>query len=361
MEITDASQSYQLPSNNQGYGWANLIKPANGFKAGNYYVQIDFMGNKKRRIDFEVKKASSNQNSGFVISPPGGGGKDLNPSGNTSSNFALEWNGFTQGEELKPGSKTELKATTNKFYPNSPQIISVFKWEGNGAGHTVTSKWIYRGNGSDMVEISELDFQVPAGNGGSSNFMLTIPDAGWPLGQYWIEYHVDGQFVKEIRCDVIQGSSSASQSSNSTNWGSATGGSSSSSATSSSAKKIVLISGGSQSCYSFKSGKVHGNHSDCDLMLEPWCTEDPGVCGNWVLTGKSSLSQVINAPAGGYISDVAGFTDCQLIPLNNVAVFKLNDGTYAKVLIQKTDFSNNQSQNPPCQHKTTLLIEYPAF
>lgn len=359
-EISDASKFYQLPQNNQGYGWANIKKPTNGFKAGNYYVQIDFEGQKQKRIDFEVTKAASNQNSGFVISPPGGSGKDLNPSENNTSKFTLDWDGFVLGEELKTGSKTEILNPSKKFYPNTPQVISVFRWKGNGSGHTVTVKWKYwpKGANENML-IAETDYQVPAGNGGASNFSLSKPDAGWPLGQYWVDYSIDGQFFHEIRFDVIQGSSSANSSSG--GWGSASGGTSTSTTSSNSAKKVVLVSGGSQSCYSFKSDKVHANHNEADLILEPWCTNDPGVCGNWVLTGKSSLSQVTSPPSGGYISDVAGFTDCQIIPLNNVAVFKLKDGTYAKILIQKTDFSNNQSQNPPCQHKATILVEYPAF
>jgi len=230
-EITKASKFYKLPQNNQGYGWASIQKPANGFKSGSYYVQIDFEGKKQRSIDFEISKPASNQNSGFVITPPGGSGKDLKPN-------------------------------------------------------------------------------AEASNG----------------------------------------------------WGNASGGSSQSSASSSSeAEKIVLISGGLKSCYSFKTGKIHNNHQEADMILEPWCTEQPGVCGNWVLTGKSSLSQVSSPPASGYISDEAGFTDCQILPLNNVAVFKLKDGSYAKVIIQNTNFSNSQSQNPPCQHKATILVEYPAF
>lgn len=355
-EISGASQAYQLPNNSMGYGWANLQKPAGGFRSGKYYVQIDFEGKKQKRIDFQINKAASNQNSGFVISPSGSNTRDLNPGGNSSSDFALNWNGFVLGEELKPGSKTEIRNPTREFYPDSPQVISVFSWKGNGSGHTVTVKWKYWSQGaSESVLIAETDYQVPAGNGGTSNFSLSRPDAGWPLGQYWVDYSVDGQFFHEIRFDVVQGSSSANSTSG--RWEAATGGSSSPG----NAKKVVLISGGSQSCYSFKSAKVHADHTNADLILEPWCTEEPGVCGNWVLTGKSSLSQVTSAPTGGYISDMAGFTDCQLIPINNVAVFKLKDGTYAKVLIQKTDFDNNQSQNPPCQHQATLLIEYPAF
>ena len=96
-------------------------------------------------------------------------------------------------------------------------------------------------------------------------------------------------------------------------------------------------------------------------MVEPWCTQDAGVCGNWVLTNQSNMSAVTSAPSSGYISDGTGYMDCQILPTNNVAVVKLKDGSYAKIMIQKTNFSNSQSQNPPCKHVTTILVEYPAF
>jgi hypothetical protein len=358
-EMTTASKSYTLPDNNQGYGWASLTKPAAGFEPGKYFVQIDFEGTPQRRIDFEVQKPASSQSSGFVIAPPGGNGKALNPPANTSSDFNLDWNGFALGESLKTGSKTELINPTNKFNPNSPQVIAVYKWKGNGSGHKVGVSWKYYPPGSkESMLIAESDFQVPVGNGGASNFSLSRPDAGWPVGQYWVEFSKDGQFFHEMRFDVVEGSSSSSN----TGWGKASGAATqSTSSSSSNVKTIVLTSGGSKSCYSFKNGKIHGDHNNADIMVEPWCTADAGVCGNWVLTNQTNMSAVSSPPTSGYISDGKGYTDCQILPANNVAVVKLSDGSYAKMMIQKTNFSNSQSQNPPCQHITTILVEYPAF
>ena len=380
-EMSSASQTYTLPNQPQGYGWASLKKPASGFVAGSYYVQIDFLGKKQRRIDFKINKSTSNQNSGFVISPPGGNskgnnnsssnGKGLTPSNSgsssgssaNSSKFTLDFNAFKLGEQLESGSKTEIISPTKKFYPNTPQVISVFKWKGNGSGHTVSVRWLYYppGETKNML-IAETDYQVPAQNGGGSNFSLSKPNSGWPLGQYWVEYSIDGGFFEEIRFDVIEGSSSGSSSS--TSWGTATGGASTSTSSSSSGGKvqtIVLTSDGRQNCYSFKSGKINGDHNNADIIIEPWCTQDAGVCGNWALTNQSSMSAVTSAPSSGYISDGKGFIDCQTIPANNVAVVKLKDGSYAKMMIQKTIYTNSQSQNPPCKHVTTILVEYPAF
>lgn len=376
-EISDASKSYTLPADAQGYGYANIIKPSGGFKAGKYYVQIDFQGQKQRRIDFEVKKAASNAGTGFVITPPGGkgnssnsgngSGKNLNPNHpNSSSNFNLNHQSFKLGEELQPGSKSNLKSPSTKFYKNTPQVISVFEWNGNGNGHQIKVNWHYYAPGSsDKMTIVSSVFDFPNQEGGASNFSLSKPDAGWPEGQYWVEYYMDGQFENEFRFDVIPGSSSAASSSNSA-WGTAAAGSSSSqnpgsSSTNSTAKKIVLISAGSQSCYSFKTGKIHGDHQNADIMVEPWCTQDVGVCGNWLVTNHTNMAAVTSAPASGYLSDGKSFTDCDVMAMNKVVIVKLKDGTYAKMMILKTDFTKSDSQNPPCQHKATILVQYPAF
>lgn len=376
-EVQGASKSYTLPADAQGYGYANMIKPSGGFKAGKYYVQIDFQGQKQRRIDFEVKKAASSAGAGFVIAPPvnkgnssssGNSGKHLNPndaSSNSSSHFRLHRQSFKLGEELQAGSKYHLKSSSTKFYKNTAQVISVFKWDGNGNGHQLKVNWHYYAPGSsDKMTIVSSTFDFPNQEGGESNFSLSKPDAGWPEGQYWVEYYMDGQYENEFRFDVIPGSSSASTSG--TSWGTATGASSAGqnsggSNSGSSAKKIVLTSSGSKSCYSFKTGKIHGDHQNADIMVEPWCTEDVGVCGNWLVTNQTNMAAVTSAPVSGYLSDGKSFTDCDVMDMNKVVIVKLKDGTYAKMMILKTDFTKSNSQNPPCQHKATLLVQYPAF
>lgn len=381
--ISEATKSYALPADAQGYGFANIIKPAGGFKAGSYYVQIDFQGQKQRRMDFEVKKVASTAGTALVIAPPRANansskagnkgdnhsGKNLNPgasSNGSSSNFKLDYQSFKLGEELQAGSKSNLKSTSRKFYKNSPQVISVFRWFGNGIGHQIKVNWHYYAPGSsEKISIVSSTFDFPNQEGGESNFSLSKPDAGWPEGQYWVEYYMDGQYQNEFRFDVVAGSSSAGSSTTS-DWGTASGGSSASqnSASSSSAsgsEKIILISGGSQSCYSFKEGEIHGDHQNADIMVEPWCTEDVGVCGNWFVTNHTSMDAVISAPASGYLGDGKSFVDCDVMPTNKVVIVKLKDGTYAKMMILKTEFTKSQSLNPPCQHKTTIVLEYPAF
>jgi hypothetical protein len=376
-EISAARKTYTLPNAKQGYGYADIIKPAGGFKAGSYYVQINFENKKQKRINFTVKKAkaASNQSSGFVITPPASGnsgGKGLKPQSNSQSNntssFMIDINHVKLGSALKPGSKTELKNSSNKFYKNTSEVIIVFNWTGNGNGKQLKVNWSYYKPGtSNKMDILSDTYQFPNKNGGGSNFVLTKPNNGWPLGQYWVEFYLDGQFQYEWRFDVIEGSASGNsgaQSSTKTNWGKASGGSAaanshSNSSASGSVKKIVLISDGQHGFYSFKSGKIHNVWDDADIKTEPWCTEDAGVCGNWLATNETDMDAVISPPSSGYISDVAGYEDCQLMPKNKVVVVKLKDGTYAKIKIINVVLKKIQNSQYPCQQTTTMLVQYP--
>ncbi|NOR88607.1 MAG: hypothetical protein GQ527_13470, partial [Bacteroidales bacterium] len=111
--------------------------------------------------------------------------------------------------------------------------------------------------------------------------------------------------------------------------------------------------------YSFKSGKAHHDHENADLMIEPWCTEEAGVCGNWLATNESNMDAVTSPPTSGYISDLAGYTDCQLMPTNRVVIVKLADGSFAKIMIVNLEFSKIQNSDKPCQHKATIKVQYP--
>lgn len=125
--------------------------------------------------------------------------------------------------------------------------------------------------------------------------------------------------------------------------------------------KIYQIVMDNNNCgFDFATGHVRSCHQspDPDVMSEPWCTNNPALCGNWAKTGKSRLEDVTSAPASGYISDGKSFTDCQECPVNEVLVFKLKDGSYGKLLIVKDDYGK---VNGNCQHKITCMIEYPAF
>ena len=129
-------------------------------------------------------------------------------------------------------------------------------------------------------------------------------------------------------------------------------------ATGGSGKQIVLDN---QNCgYDFATGKIRAGHQppDPDVLNEAWCTPRPALCGNWAKTGKSRMEDVTSPPASGYISDGKDYANCQECPLNEVLVFKLKNGTYAKLMIIKDE---NTKTSTGCQHKITCVVKYPAF
>jgi len=123
-------------------------------------------------------------------------------------------------------------------------------------------------------------------------------------------------------------------------------------------KQIILDN--KNSGYDFATAKVRDGLQapDPDVLNEAWCTELPAICGNWARTGKSNMEEVISPPASGYISDGQSFPDCHESPLNEVLVFKLKDGKYAKLMIINDEETKTGNE---CQHKITCLVEYPAF
>lgn len=90
--------------------------------------------------------------------------------------------------------------------------------------------------------------------------------------------------------------------------------------------------------------------SKTDVMNRPWCTPLPALTGNWIRIGKSRMEDVISAPSSGYLSDGKDFIDCAEAPLNEVLLFKLANGKYAKLMIISDEQSKTSSG---CEHKIT--------
>lgn len=118
------------------------------------------------------------------------------------------------------------------------------------------------------------------------------------------------------------------------------------------------------SCYMFTTGQ-RGSWSDMPedfqeygMVNEPWCTDTPGICGNWAVTDYSNFCDVKTPPSGPYISDGKGYIDCQIMYLNKVRVFKLKDETYAMIKIVKDIITSNDQG---CKHTITVQVVYPAF
>jgi len=108
-------------------------------------------------------------------------------------------------------------------------------------------------------------------------------------------------------------------------------------------------------CFKFATGEQGNNCGDeWDLIVEPWYNGRAGICGNWVQTSEGSLDSVTTPPASGYISDVAGYQDCQEVDGGMVLVFKLKDGTYAKAMLTKVE---KDAQG--CVTSVTMSYVYP--
>ncbi len=118
-----------------------------------------------------------------------------------------------------------------------------------------------------------------------------------------------------------------------------------------------IILGYPNAYFNFKTGAVSDDWNvEHHIGNEPWCTESPGLCGNWVATSATALDAMTTPPTTGYISDGKGFEDCQNAPLNKVLVFKLDDGTYGKAIIHSDDYSTDTSG---CTHTLVMDYSYP--
>jgi len=259
----------------------------------------------------------------------------------------------------------DITLEKKSFPVTTPYIWVVYDWKGNGNGSSFFINWYYEGQ---YIRGASKEFKMPDFQDGYGYANIDM-DGAFKVGKYSVEAKIDNKVLGTIHFEVFPNQSNNVQirppgggkslnNTSSTVWGKANSSSNvSTSAKKSSGKVKTVKLGGANNYYNFKKGIVK-SHDKADLLNEPWCTEFPALCGNWVRTGKSQLSQVNSAPSSGYISDNTSYMDCQQVPVNEVLVFKLKDGTYAKVLIIDDQFSKTSSG---CNHAITLQIVYPAF
>ncbi len=93
--------------------------------------------------------------------------------------------------------------------------------------------------------------------------------------------------------------------------------------------------------------------NDYDLSLEPWCTDKPGLCGNFIDIGDVAVDSNITFPDSGYLSDKAGFDDCVEVDPNHTFINKNRDGTHTVFKIIKHEKPSE------CEH--TITIEYITY
>ncbi|MBU2649486.1 MAG: hypothetical protein KKA81_01005 [Bacteroidetes bacterium] len=112
--------------------------------------------------------------------------------------------------------------------------------------------------------------------------------------------------------------------------------------------------------FDFHSGSV-GVNTDEDLVLETSCNYKlPTVKGNWALTGKADFQAVTAPPQDGYVFERFPDRKAAVMPTKEVVVFKLEDGSFAKVMVIKHAFLEAVSE-PRCRHYIEALVEYPVF
>ncbi len=102
------------------------------------------------------------------------------------------------GDQLN--GKTDLLNQTTTFVPSTGVLYVVFDWQGDAAGKQLNVKWFFDQNN---ILIDQSFYEFPA-NEGSSNASLSKPTNGWPLGDYHLEFSVDGKVIKQQSFVVVE-------------------------------------------------------------------------------------------------------------------------------------------------------------
>ncbi len=105
-------------------------------------------------------------------------------------------------------------------------------------------------------------------------------------------------------------------------------------------------------CYSFIREEITARPNldeSYDLLVEPWCTDRPALCGNFIELNIPSFDNITAIPATGYLSDDAGYGDCVEVNVNKIYINKNRDGTHtAFEIVSHTKPSN-------CEHNINIL------
>ncbi len=113
-------------------------------------------------------------------------------------------------------------------------------------------------------------------------------------------------------------------------------------------KDLVLNTQGN---YAFSFVSETYDINNYDISAEPWCTSQPGLCGNYVQVSATSLNDISNIPTSGYLSDEAGFEDCDYVEVNKVYINKNRDGSYTAFIITNATKTGNCDWNLEIQYK----------
>jgi hypothetical protein len=289
-----------------------------------------------------------------ALSPP----KNIKPLINEG--YPLKINTLNVGPSIT--NSLAINTPTEHLQPSQKTIHLVAEHNGKDNGHNFLVKWY---SVTQECLVAEQEYKPRTNGLAKVHSFVNIKNGNWPQGQYRAEiWHMGHKMAEKIF--TIGSSPHTQQATNNTQWAKASGTAKVSQTTppknnntkqSGGIKQIVLDN--KTYGYDFTTGKLRTDYEpEPDVMNRPWCTPLPALTGNWVRTGKSKMEDVTSAPPSGYLSDGKGFIDCAEAPLNEVLVFKLNNGKYAKLMIINDQQTKTSSG---CEHKITCLVEYPAF
>ncbi len=259
----------------------------------------------------------------------------------TSSNITTK---NTQNNNLKQGEVV--------IDPFQKKIDLIALHNGKDNGENFTIKWLYTTQNS-LVAQSEYHPKINGEN--KIHSYIETESNNWPIGDYKVEIWHKGRKLSENQFKIASNQQKQSPQLSKSNQSAQN--KTTNLIQSSKINKIVLDN--RTYGYDFASGKLRTDHTpEPDVMNRPWCTPLPALTGNWVRTGKNRMEDVTTAPSSGYLSDGKDFIDCSEAPINEVLVFKLQNGKYAKLMIID-HFQTKTSTG--CEHKITCLVQYPAF
>lgn len=122
--------------------------------------------------------------------------------------------------------------------------------------------------------------------------------------------------------------------------------------------KTGIIDSANGGCFYFADGRTScPQEGDPDIRVEPWCTQNPGICANWVETSFTNLDDATEIPASGYTQENSEFSGCEEVTPNQVLFFKLADDSIAKAIISNDAYNETSSG---CDHRITLDYVYPV-
>lgn len=258
---------------------------------------------------------------------------------------SLKINNLNIGSEITQG--LSIVNPSDAIAKSAEKIHLIAEYSGDAGTENFLVKWISITHNTLVIE----DYYLPTINGSKKiHAFIENNRQEWPQGKYRAEIWHGGNLLvqKGFSISSTLSANTASASTSSANVGSSNVGS---------IKQIVMDN--RWYAYDFETGKLRDNHSpEPDVMNRPWCTPLPALTGNWAKTGIKDFNKVTTPPTTGYLSDGKDFIDCAEAPLNEVLVFKLTNGKYAKLMIIKDEKTQNASG---CEHRVTCLVQYPAF